>query len=327
MHPVAGPVATLRELRAEGCVRELAGRWMTTATLGVLAAASVAVGAVQLNDDGGPARASTTPAPEFRVAALVGEETGTAGPPADDEVAAEGPIGAPVDLPGPDGPPDPVAEGSVTVIEPGVLRFVYFVEADQEFDPAAVDAIERQAQALQRYWYDQFGGTFHLPAGGVEVVYGRHPAQWYEATPNGADERWYRLLNIRDEMAQAGVAFDGSGARVITFPNARIDGRVGANRYEGAWMDGDDISCIDGIVETTPYSADFPADCLATLAHEVGHVYGLGHSGAESDCMQYGFYRYATAEGICDFSPEHVAQVVSDDRNVGWLDARPGDRR
>jgi len=211
--------------------------------------------------------------------------------------------------------------------DPTVLRIVYFVEADQEFDPAAVESIERQMVALQRFWYDQFGGTFRLPVGGVEIVYGDHPARWYDTAPAGDDERWYRLMNIREEVnTKQGLSPGSDNVRTLTFPAARIDGRVGANRYEGAWMDGDDVSCIDRIVETTPYTPDFPASCLGTVAHELGHVYGLGHEGRDEDCMQYGFYNYVSGTALCDFSPENRRIVTSDPRNAGWLDAEPGDR-
>ena len=216
----------------------------------------------------------------------------------------------------------PIGSGEQTV-----LRLIYFVEADQEFDPRAVEAIERQAEALQIFWYEQFGGTFRLPAAGVDVVYGDHPADFYDRTPDGDDERWYRLMNIRAEVTEKlGLPSAAADTRTITFPNARIDGRVGANRHEGAWMDGDDISCIDDIVDTTPYTPDFPANCLGTVAHELGHVYGLGHQGIDEDCMQFGFYHYVNGDTLCDFSPENRAIVIADPLNAAWLDAEPGDR-
>ena len=236
-----------------------------------------------------------------------------------DRVDPEGPSADPSE------PGARVAPGSADT--PTVLRLVYFVEADRDLDPAAVVAIEEQAEALQVFWYEQFGGTFRLPVGGVDVVYGDHPAAWYDRVPAGADERWNRLANIRAEVIRKLDIPDEDGSvRVLTYPDARIDGRVGANRYEGAWMDGDDISCVNGIVETTPYTADYPAGCLATVAHELGHVYGLGHQGPDDDCMQFGFYRYVNGAQLCDFGEENRASVLADPRNVGWLDAEPGDR-
>ena len=210
--------------------------------------------------------------------------------------------------------------------EPRVLRFVYFVEADREVDHGDIDAIEQQAVALQALWYDQFGGTFLLPAE-VDVVYGDHPSAWYTRNPNGDDERWFRLANLGREVERdLDISLDDPDVRVVVYPATRIDGLVGANRYEGAWMDGDDIGCIDGGFPTTPYTPDFPAGCLTTIAHELGHVYGLGHEGPEADCMQYGFYRYMSPTDDCVFSAENRARVIGDPRNAGWLAARPGDR-
>jgi len=206
---------------------------------------------------------------------------------------------------------------------PKVLKFFYFVESNRVPDPEAVAAIESQAIALQQYWYDQFGGTFSLNDPVVETIMGDHDSTWYEETPIGNEPRWYRLNNIRAEVrAKAGIQ-PGDDARMVTFPASRIDGRVGANQYAGAWMDGDDITCASRQTGTVPYDADYVANCLATLSHELGHVYGLDHDGPDNDCMQLGFYQYVSGEKMCDFSNENRAAVVNNPMNRGWLDARP----
>ncbi|MGF1595924.1 MAG: hypothetical protein ACFCVK_03185 [Acidimicrobiales bacterium] len=217
--------------------------------------------------------------------------------------------------------------GPTAVPGTNVVRFVYFVEADEEVDPVAVELIEQQSVRLQQFWFDQFGGTFRLPAEGVEIIYGEHEAAWYDTTVNGDDPRWYRLMNLRTEVrAILGMNADDTTTRLVVYPSARIDGRVGANRYGEAWMDGDDITCISGAVATTPYTVDFPADCLGTVAHELGHVYGLDHRGDDDDCMQFGFYQYKAGSETCSFSEENRRLVTHDPLNAGWLDAVPGDR-
>ncbi len=227
---------------------------------------------------------------------------------------------------GPFTPPEPQPAGPETGTE--VLHVVYFVERDEDFDPESLELIAQQADRLQQFWYDQFGGTFFLSADGVEVIYGDHDAAWYDTTANGDDPRWYRLMNMRGEVTDK-LQLDPAdhSVRLIAYPSGRIDGRVAANRYGGAWMDGDDVGCNDGGVTSTPYTLNYPANCLATVAHELGHIYGLGHQGDDRDCMQYGFYQHVLGDELCDFSEANRSQVTGDSNNQGWLSAQPGDRR
>lgn len=287
-----------------------ANRWATLASLVALVAIVSFAGfrEVRQGDPSGPARTET--------AGLLGSEV----------------LGSPDALPpeappafDPSGPTAVVGDPSALLNGAPVLRFVYFVEADEEYDPEALTLISQQALALQHFWYDQFGGTF-VAARDVTVIYGDHPAAWYDTTAVGDDPRWYRLTNIRDEVrVKLGIDPEDPSARFVVYPNARIDGRVGANRYAGAVMDGDDIACISGQVDTTPYSADYPANCLATVAHELGHVFGLTHAGPDDDCMQFGFYQYVNQVSLCQFSADNRSLVINDPANAGWLSAKPGD--
>ncbi|MFV0258032.1 MAG: hypothetical protein ACK5PP_06250 [Acidimicrobiales bacterium] len=224
-----------------------------------------------------------------------------------------------------DPPPTPDLAGSYAPDSRG-LQFVYFVEADRSFDPTAPVLIEQQARALQAAWQAEFGGTFPLADPVVAVVEGEHTARWYVATVNGDIHQWFRLRNIRAETRAALGIADDDPARLIIYPEATVNGLVGANRYDDAVLDGDDITCIDGTTDTVPYEDDYPADCLDTALHELGHVYGLTHRGPDSGCMQLGFYRYLTGHVPCRFSPVDTTDVWADPNNLGWLSSAPGDQ-
>jgi hypothetical protein len=115
--------------------------------------------------------------------------------------------------------------------------------------------------------------------------------------------------------------------RVVNYPSSRHDGRVGGN-FGGAWMDGDDLTCIAEGGVNYPYSDDngqgAPAHCMGHVAHEFGHVLGLDHEGPDTDCMQYGFYT-SSVDGMCTFSEANAAKIRAHAGNVGWFEAQPGE--
>jgi hypothetical protein len=105
---------------------------------------------------------------------------------------------------------------------------------------------------------------------------------------------------------------------VVVVPAARFDGHVGAN-FGGAFMDGDDLACIADRGPTVPYDTIYPAGCLDHVAHEFGHVLGLGHTGPNDDCMRQGFYYHAGGERTCFLDDANRQEILDDPDNVGWL--------
>ncbi|MCG8320376.1 MAG: T9SS type A sorting domain-containing protein [Cytophagales bacterium] len=208
-----------------------------------------------------------------------------------------------------------------------VVRFVYFVESDYNFNQEDKDAIASHALAFQQYWYEQLGVTFYLNDPMVEVIYADHPSSWYINTPDGIhgdQARWYRLGNIKKEVySKLNIEDFDPNNRVVNYPASRSDGKVGAN-FGGAWMDADDMWCISGKSGSFPFDEGTSAHCLGHVVHEFGHVLGLPHQGPRTDCMQFGFYNNTGGSGMCDFSRENVDQILADSDNTGWFEAIPG---
>ena len=201
------------------------------------------------------------------------------------------------------------------------VQFVHLQETDQSLSPTAMADLEAHALALQAFFLQEFGVTFELAVPPVVHIVGQHDTAWYVNTPDGihTDPRWYRLGNLRNEVfgALGLVSFDPQ-RRVVVYPAGRADGRVGSN-FGGAFMDGDDLSCIATRGPTVPHDAQHPGGCLDHVAHELGHVFGLDHAGPNEDCMQQGFYDYAGGEKLCFFDDANRAAVRDDPDNVGWL--------
>lgn len=207
------------------------------------------------------------------------------------------------------------------------MHFVYFVEADAEYSAEQHANIEAQAYAFQAYWYEQLGVTFFLNEPVVDVIEADHESNWYIETRDGihSDERWYRLGNIKNEVySKLGIRNFDPNHRVVNYPIKRADGRVGGN-FGGAWMDGDDLSCMaeEGGVNY-PYGDGSAAHCLGHVVHEFGHVLGLDHEGPQTDCMQYGFYVSYTGGRMCTLSAQNVAKILAASSNAGWFEAAPG---
>jgi hypothetical protein len=206
------------------------------------------------------------------------------------------------------------------------VHFVYFVEKDATFSEEQRADVEGQAYAFQQFWFDQLGVTFYLNYPVVDVIMADNDADHYLTTPDGIhnDERWYRLGNVKNEVYEKlGIDNFDSDHRVVNYPTSRHDGRVGGN-FGGAWMDGDDLTCIATGGFNYPYDDQNSAHCIGHVAHEFGHVLGLDHEGPNDDCMQYGFYTN-DPEDLCSFSEANVEKILADPDNEGWFEAMPGE--
>ena len=166
-----------------------------------------------------------------------------------------------------------------------VVHVVYFVEADETFREETRADLEAFAFHFQEYWFTQLGATFYLKDPVVAVILAEHEAAWYVETPDDVheDERWYRLGNVMTEVyGVLDIDWFDPTHRVLSYPVARYDGRVGAN-FGGGWMDGDDLACLTGANGgvTWPYEGGVDAHCVGHPAHEFGHVLGLDHQGPQ----------------------------------------------
>lgn len=203
------------------------------------------------------------------------------------------------------------------------VQGVLFVEQGEPFQSSDVVAIKQQMFAIQKKWFEEFGGTFALKNPVVQVILADHEKDWYIDTPDGLHDipRWYRLGNIKNEVyRKLNIRDYDSFTRVIVYPVSTNDGKVGAS-FGGAWMDGDDISCITGKSESIPYEPEYPVSCLGHVAHELGHVFGLNHEGPNEDCMQQGVYLNTVPSGNCAFSESNRQKVRA--RQASWLKELP----
>ncbi len=208
-----------------------------------------------------------------------------------------------------------------------VVHFVYFVEQGATFSESQRSDVEKQAFNFQKYWFEQLGVTFYLSHPVVDVVMADHDADWYLNTADGihgTDQRWFRLGNVKNEVyKKLGIQNFDADHRVVNYPTSRHDGRVGGN-FGGAWMDGDDLTCLANNGFNYPYDDRNSAHCTGHVAHEFGHVLGLDHEGPNDDCMQYGFYT-DDPNDLCSFSAANVAKILATSANEGWFKAKPGE--
>lgn len=209
------------------------------------------------------------------------------------------------------------------------MQGVVFVEQGQVFRQSYMTDVRNHLFKIQSKWYNEFGGTFALANPPVIRINADHPLSYYTNTPDGIHgsiQRWFRLGNMKNEVfRKLGLKTVNRGdetTRLVVYPVAQSDGKVGQN-YGGVWMDGDDLRCIGSGTNTFPFDRNGPASCLGHVSHELGHTFGLAHTGSNTDCMVQGFYRATIpSQRECSFGAENRAEVQR--KNSNWLKEIPG---
>lgn len=147
---------------------------------------------------------------------------------------------------------------------------VYFVESDKRPNLQQQKAVLTQLLRIQKAFLENFGSTFELADPPVTMIRGNHSSRYYTNTRtppgngNTNDPRWYWLDNMREEIVRKLRL--RADVRIVNYPTTKMDGRVGAFLNlpvgQGAYMDFDDLTCVYGGGESTPFPGGVESVCI-----------------------------------------------------------------
>jgi hypothetical protein len=185
----------------------------------------------------------------------------------------------------------------------GTVRVFWLKPSDVSLDQRYPDGIAAVMEESQRYYQQELGVTFTLNSPVVEVVEGDHDQAWYENTPHDAEEYWWVVFNMQQElMAKFGlrspderwlcvgeisaekenVSGGGGGAGWVILSGHDADGAAGINGDMNRWYGG--------------------------MVHELGHALGLPDStSTDGTPMSASFYDYPN----CHFNQQQKDGIMN----------------